>query len=124
MSLLKRLGFYLIGLAIGLIFLAFFLNRKKAEFCYLPNCRVLKELRSKPLSYSADVSALLRSGEIDSADITKFLTVGDIDFGDSETRAKPCKIYQIEAEVNEKPMLLTVKGCDSLTQAWKLVKLH
>lgn len=120
MAFIKRLGYYLIGLAIGLIFLAFFLNRKRAQFCYMPNCRVLKELRSKPLTYSESISKKLENRELDSTDILRFLTEGDVDFRASDTKAKPCKLYIIEAELNDKTMLLSVKNCDSLVIAERL----
>ncbi|MEN8799344.1 MAG: DUF4258 domain-containing protein [Flavobacteriaceae bacterium] len=120
MSFLKRLGFYLTGLAIGLIFLAFILNRKKAQFCYLPNCRVLKELRSKPLSYSETFSQKLSERDLDSTTVYGFLTDGDIDFGASETKTKPCKTYVIENEIEEQEVLLTIRSCDSLVVATNL----
>lgn len=124
MSFLKRLGFYLIGLSIGLVFLAFFLNRKKAQFCYLPNCRVLKELRSKPLSYSEAVLQQLDALALDTTDVLHFLTDGDVDFRASETKAKPCKIYEIEADIAEEPLLLRVQNCDSTVLALELQKLE
>ncbi|MGB5238715.1 MAG: DUF4258 domain-containing protein [Flavobacteriaceae bacterium] len=120
MSLLKRLGFYLTGLAIGLIFLAFFLNRKKAQFCYLPNCRVLKELRSKPLSYSEILSRQLSERKLDSTAVIGFLTNGDIDFGASDTKAKPCKTYVIENEIEGQDAVLMLQNCDSLVVATQL----
>ena len=122
MSLLKRLGFYLIGLAIGLVFLAFFLNRKKAQFCYMPNCRVLKELRSKPLTYSEDSKQELMRQNLDSTDVLYLLNQGDVDFGASDTKADPCKVYVIEGSPKELPMQLTVENCDSLVTVLKLEK--
>ena len=50
MNLFKRFLFFFFGLAIGSVFVMFFFQRKGTEFCYLPNCRVLKDLRSKPLA--------------------------------------------------------------------------
>lgn len=120
MSFLKRLGFYLTGLAIGLVFLAFILNRKKAQFCYLPNCRVLKELRAKPLSYSDRLAQHLAQKQLDSSVVYSFLTDGDIDFGASDTKAKPCKTYVIENEISGQEALLTLRNCDSLVVATKL----
>ncbi len=120
MAFIKRLGFYLIGLAIGLIFLAFFLNRKRAEFCYMPNCRVLKELRSKPLNYSESITEMIKNQEIDSTDVLQFLTDGDVDFRASDTKAKPCKIYMIESEIRERSMMLRVENCDSLVSVIRL----
>ncbi len=120
MSFLKRLGFYLTGLAIGLVFLAFILNRKKAQFCYLPNCRVLKELRTKPLSYSETVSKQLAQKELDTTAIYSFFTDGEINFGASDTKAKPCKTYMIENELGGQDAVLMVQNCDSIVVATKL----
>ena len=114
MSFLKRLGFYLIGLAIGLIFLAFFLSRKNAQFCYLPNCRVLKELRSKPLDYSAEIGRQFAEQGMDSTDIAEIFIDGDVNFKNSDTKAKPCPRYSIEAEIRSRPVALSIKNCDSL----------
>ncbi|WP_411030849.1 DUF4258 domain-containing protein [Spongiimicrobium sp. 3-5] len=115
MAFLKRLGFYLFGLAIGLIFLAFFFKKKSeetgVEFCYLPNCRVLKDLRSKPWEYSKTVEQLLNAQTLDSTDIAYFLKEGDIDFNLSDTEAKPCKTYIIESEIGDKNAVLQVKNC-------------
>ena len=120
MAFIKRLGFYLIGLAIGLIFLAFFLNRKRAEFCYMPNCRVLKELRSKPLTYSESINEMIENHELDSTDVLRFLTDGDVDFRASDTKAQPCKIYIIESEIMDQSMVLQVENCDSLVSVIRL----
>lgn len=116
MPFLKRLGFYLIGLSIGLIFLAFFFKKKSegtgTEFCYFPNCRVLKDLRSKPLSYSDKATAEIAAKALDSADIAYFFREGDVDFKKSNTKAKPCKTFVIEAEVKQKELVMTVSNCE------------
>ncbi|MBT8223306.1 MAG: DUF4258 domain-containing protein [Eudoraea sp.] len=115
MSFLKRLGFYLIGLSIGLIFLVIFLKNKSEEtgtsFCYFPNCRVLKELRAKPQNYSAAFQQLLDNGAIDSLGIANFLTEGDIDFRNSDTKSEPCKTYRIRGLLNEAEAVLVVDNC-------------
>ena len=117
MAFLKRLGFYLIGLSIGLVFLFFFLKKKSDEtgvsFCYLPNCRVLKELRSKPLIYSKQVDQMVAERVLDSLTIAYFLNEGDVNFKKSITKNTTCKTYLIEGMVKEKFMALTVKNCDS-----------
>ena len=115
MAFLKRLGFYLIGLSIGIVFLTIFLKNKAeetgVEFCYFPNCRTLKDIRSKPLSYSDDVNTLVKSQQLDSTKIAYFLKEGDVDFKNSNTESKPCKTYIIKAEVNERPAIMTVINC-------------
>nr|WP_299382031.1 DUF4258 domain-containing protein [Allomuricauda sp.] len=96
MAFLKRLGWYLVGLSIGIVFLVFFLKKKSGEngieFCYFPNCRVLKDMRSKPLMFDENLQEQYR----DTMLIKEFLTNGDIDFGRSDTKSEPCKTYIIQ----------------------------
>ncbi|MGB5227444.1 MAG: DUF4258 domain-containing protein [Eudoraea sp.] len=119
MAFLKRLGFYLIGLSIGLVFLFFFLKKKSDEtgvsFCYLPNCRVLKELRSKPITYSEEIEQLVADQTLDSLSIAYFMNEGDVNFKKSDTKNTTCNTYSIEGIVKEKLMALIVKNCDSTT---------
>ncbi len=115
MAFLKRLGFYLFGLAIGLVFLAiFFKNKTEAtgvEFCYFPNCRTLKDIRSKPLVYSDDVQELMNGNQLDSVKIAFFLREGKVDFKKSDTKSNPCNTYIIEVEFDEKPAVMSVQNC-------------
>ena len=115
MAFLKRLGFFLFGLSIGLVFLTIFLKKKSqetgTEFCYFPNCRTLKDIRTKQISYSDAIVQLIQQKELDSTDINGFLYNGDVDFGKSETKTKPCKTYFIEGMVKDKAAILKVKNC-------------
>tara|TARA_R110000868_G_scaffold123594_1_gene327188 strand:+ start:3107 stop:3487 length:381 start_codon:yes stop_codon:yes gene_type:complete len=116
MSFLKRLGFFLFGLSIGIVFLVFFFKNKAketgTEFCYLPNCRVLKDLRSKSYSYSEEVTRMLAAGEIDSLGVKDFFLNGDVDFKNSDTKSTPCKTYLIENETESGAIkTLTVINC-------------
>ena len=115
MAFLKRLGFFLFGLSIGLVFLTIFLKKKSqetgTEFCYFPNCRTLKDIRSKKISYSDAIIQLIHERELDSTDINGFLYNGEVDFGASETKTKPCKTYYIEGVVKDRTAILKVKNC-------------
>ncbi|WP_400073201.1 DUF4258 domain-containing protein [Zobellia russellii] len=115
MDFLKRLGFYLIGLSIGIVFLTFFLKKKSketgTEFCYFPNCRTLKDIRSKPMSYSDDVSRLFSEKQIDTVDIANILRNGDVDFSNSQTKTTPCKTYIIEGTIQDKEAVLKIRNC-------------
>ena len=112
MAFLKRLGWYLVGLSIGLVFLVFFLKKKSGEegidFCYFPNCRVLKDIRSKPLTFSESLPEQYR----DTVMIQSFLKDGDVDFGKSDTKSKPCKTYFISHEYEGKALELQAKNCE------------
>ena len=113
MSFLKRLGYFLFGLSIGLVFLAFFLKKKSAEtgtsFCYLPNCRVLKELRSKPISLAKITASSTLI--LDSVQIQEFLLDGKVDFEASDTKAEPCGLYVINLKAEVRPAQITVENC-------------
>ena len=109
----KRLGWYLIGFSIGIIFLVFFLKKKSGgegvDFCYLPNCRVLKDLRNKPLNFAAY--------EKDSVLIKTILTKGNVDFSKSDTDTETFKTYWIDYETTS----LEIKNCK---EASEVLKLH
>lgn len=115
MSFLKRFGFYLIGFSIGLLFLAFFLRKKAegtgVEFCYLPNCRVLKDLRSKPLEVKPELQAAH-----DILAIQFLLREGDVEFASSEPRAEPCGIFVVNGEYGEMNIRLTLENCEDVTR--------
>lgn len=115
MPFIKRLGFYLFGVSLGILFLAFFFKKKTedtgAYFCYFPNCRTLKDIRSKPMYYSDAVTEQLRSKALDTTDIVGLLTQGDVDFGRSDTKSNPCKTYIVEGTIKEVEVIATVRNC-------------
>lgn len=115
MDFIKRLGYFLVGLSIGIVFLTFFFKKKSDEtgvsFCYLPNCRTLKDMRSKPIYYSDEIKQLLLEKKLDSSTVTEFLMKGDVDFGNSDTKSKPCRTYLVEGDSKGQYALLTFKNC-------------
>ncbi len=115
MSFLKRFGYYLIGLSVGLLFLAFFLRKKSeetgVEFCYLPNCRVLKALRANPLEIPEPMQ-----GEVDTSAIAWLLEEGDVEFGKSDPRAEPCAYYSIQGAFEGENLKIVLERCDSVTR--------
>ncbi len=97
-----RLAYYLLGLFIGVFFVVYFLGAKAksrgVEFCYLPNCRVLQDLRKKPLDITQEADAQLHQGWVNLDDIKKTLEYGDVDFSQSNKAYKKGKIYVIEGK--------------------------
>lgn len=114
MKLIHRIGYYLGGFAIGLIFLAFFLSGKRASCSYGPNARVLKNISTKPLKYSKDAQNFITNEAIDTSIINTVLKKGNVNFSLSNTTLDSCNIYVIEDEVEKNEFLLTVENCDSL----------
>ncbi|MFD2098672.1 DUF4258 domain-containing protein [Flagellimonas iocasae] len=78
------------------------------DFCYFPNCRVLKDMRSKPLTFGDALPEEYR----DTTLIQSFLTDGDVDFGKSDTKAEPCKTYFISIPKDEEVLVLKAKNCN------------
>lgn len=98
MKFTQRLAYYLFGLLIGGMFLVFFFGEKKTRFCYFPNCRVLKDLRNKPLLYSNVAEQKLAEDWIDIEDIRNCLTNGKIDFSESKKEVEKGKLYVIKGK--------------------------
>ena len=121
MTLIQRIGYYLGGFSIGLVILAFFLNGKKTSCSYGPDSRVLKNINSKALIYSQDISSLLDNKTIDSASINYILKKGDINFSKSKPRQEPCSVYAVEGIHNDNEVTLTVENCDSIATVLNLI---
>lgn len=115
MPFIKRLGFYLAGLSIGLVFLAFFLKKKSDEtgvsFCYLPNCRVLKDLRSKTHEYASDLEQRIQNKELDTTGLAFVFEEGEINFKKSEPRKEPCATYTLEGLLNTEEVSISLSSC-------------
>lgn len=113
MKLLHRLGYYLAGFAVGLLFLAFFLKGKNFSCDYGPQARVKKTLNSKEIQFNG----------FDSTTVKTILTTGWINFSKSDTRKKPCGEYYVEALLNNENMAVMVSNCDSLVKVVQVEKV-
>ena len=96
MKFIHRLGFYLGGFSIGLVFLMFFLSGKKTSCSYGPNARVLKNISTKSLIINPKIQSQLQALNLDSLSLDEALKKGDVNFGKSETKLDRCKRYFIE----------------------------
>lgn len=112
MKFIHRLGYYLGGFSIGLIFLAFFLNGKRASCDYGPEARVLKNINSKPRGISESAQQTINEINIDSTSLNAILRSGNVNFAESETHKDSCNIYIIEGEFNNDNLALEVENCE------------
>ena len=101
MKFYQRFAYYLIGLTIGIFFVAMVLSGKDTRCNYFPNARVLNELRSKPFNYSIEASRKLAEDWIDTVDIKNILTYGDIDFDKSNVIYQKGKLYVIYGQTTK-----------------------
>ena len=99
-----RLAYYLFGLFLGGVFVMWFLKAKATdkgvEFCYFPNCRVLKDLRSKSLEIDSLAQKSLEGKWVTLEDIRNSLRYGDVDFSKSNEAYRKGKIYVIEGKTS------------------------
>ncbi|MGO4903892.1 DUF4258 domain-containing protein [Flavobacterium sp. W20_MBD1_R3] len=102
MNFINRFAYYLVGLVIGLFFVALVFSGKDTRCNYFPNARVLNDLRNKPFYYSDKASVILAEKWIDTADIKNTLKFGDVDFDQSNTDLKKGKLYIIEGQTIKK----------------------
>lgn len=93
-----RLAYFLFGGLLGVLILVFFLQNKKADFCYLPNCRVLKNIRSKKMTISPEAQQKLDESWVNLDDIRNCTKDGDVDFSRSKEKYKGGTTYIIEGE--------------------------
>ena len=109
MQLLKRIGFYLVGVALGTLAVSFFWKNKKVTFDYGMDARTLKSIRTKKRLFSDNAKSVMLSNNIDTAQVSTILKTGDVDFGKSKPRLRPCAEYY----VTSKNLDLYVIRCDS-----------
>ncbi len=115
MSLLKRFVFYFGGVILGLCFLYFFIGGSGAscEMDYLPNARVLKNIRLKERVFSENVLQELARKQLDTAAISTLLEDGSVIFSESDTESDSCNVYVIRGEASEKWLEIKVENCQT-----------
>lgn len=112
MSLLKRFGYYAIGLFFGIVVVYFFLDKKDLTFDYFPNSRVLKEIRTKKKTFSPDAKHFFDENDIDTLVVSKILKQGKVHFKESQTdRDEPCRSYKITGKHKKRTLKLQADIC-------------
>lgn len=113
MNLLKRFGYYFIGLALGSLVVLFIWKGKDVSFDYGMDARTLKTIRIKKRLFSNSAKQTLNNSAIDTATISTILKHGDVNFGKSNARLKPCAEYFITGKDSLKHIDIYVVRCDS-----------
>ncbi len=120
MTFIQRLGYYLGGFSIGLVFLAFFLSGKRASCSYSPSARVKKNISIKRIEYSNSVQELIHNKNLDSSSIKQIIAKGSVNFSESDIKRDPCKIYIIDGKLDHVKYKLTIENCDSIATIKKI----
>ena len=107
MKLMYRLGFYLIGFSVGLIFLMIILKGKKTSCNYGPSARVKNNLLQKKIAFSPnDNNKIFLSDSL----IRSLINVGVINFSKSNTKKDSCRTYFIDLDL-ENNFYLEIANC-------------
>ncbi|KGO94689.1 DUF4258 domain-containing protein [Flavobacterium subsaxonicum] len=114
MKFTYRLAYYLFGLLLGGMLVVFIFNKRGQDFCYLPNCRALKNIRDKGLVISKEANTAFNATGITQEDVMKSLEYGDIDFSKSNKPQKGGgKLYTIEGRTaGNEPIIIEVTNFD------------
>lgn len=124
MKFIHRVGYYLGGFAIGLIFLAFFLSGKRTSCDYGPNARTIKNISIKTKHYSEDAQLAMQTYELDTVDISNLIKFGSVSFSDSDTKAFPCKYYSVKNSYKNQSYKLWIRNCDSIATIESIEQLN
>jgi hypothetical protein len=123
MKFAQRFAYYLVGLVIGLFFVAMVFSGKDTRCNYFPNSRVLNDLRTKPFDYSEKASQVLAEDWIDTIDIKNTLEFGDVDFDKSNTEFRKAKIYVIEGKtIKNQEIILKVRNLEHKAILEEIIK--
>src|SRR5688572_8337673 len=95
MNFWRRLRFYLIGVAIGLVVsFSFFKNRGCG---WLPGNRILNTLSGSMILVTDSTRCLMDCNNVSDEDVFRMFVDGDVLFSESQTRENP-KIYVVQGE--------------------------
>ncbi|MGB0880218.1 MAG: DUF4258 domain-containing protein [Polaribacter sp.] len=121
MQLLKRIGYYLIGVSISCVGVYYFWQKKNATFDYGMDARTLKTIRIRERLYADEAKKTMQQFNIDTLKISTILYTGDVDFGKGKPRQKPCAEYYITGKRELKSISLLIKRCDSSATIEKVI---
>ncbi len=114
MPFYKKLFFFGIGIALGLLMVLFLFGNREIQCAYFPNDRVLYDFRKKQQVFSETATAQAADLKIDSLAITQILHNSKVLFDQSNSRLKPCGQYLLEWEQPSKKILhIALDNCDS-----------
>ena len=98
MKFTHRLAYYLFGIMLGTAIVVFMFKDRTLDWCYLPNCRVLQDIRGKKLVVSDEAKKTLDEAWVSMDDITFLTENGDVDFSRSNKPYGDGKLYVIDSQ--------------------------
>jgi hypothetical protein len=118
MKFIHRLGFYLGGFSIGLIFLMFFLSGKKTSCSYFPNARIIKNISAKKIIFSPEIIKDIVSFKIDTNEFYSILKNSKIKGRFENNNIDKCKLYTIESNEH----VFKINNCKNTAEVKNILK--
>ena len=118
MKFIHRLGFYLGGFSIGLIFLMFFLSGKKPSCSYFPNARIIKNISAKKIIFSPEIIDDIVSLKIDTNEFHSILKKSKVMGRFENNKLDKCKLYTIESN----NYVFKINNCKNTAEVENILK--
>ena len=99
MSFIRRMGYYLGGFSVGLIFLFYFFNGKRTQCNYSPSARVKNDIQKKEWVFEKDFYPI--------QDTVQWFSRTSVDVSYSKIGTDSCNVYAMEIDNK----LFSVKKC-------------
>lgn len=122
MTFSQRLLKFLMGTAIGLVFVAMAFGPRAFSCNYFPNARVLEEATAKNLRFSPQATEFFKAEGLDSNFLKKKLFAkSKVDFENSKKDAVPCRTYLADYQDETKNYHMVFEICKETS---KLVSIN
>lgn len=109
MKLLYRIGYYLLGVSLGMVIVSFVFSGKRTSCNYGPNARVLADLKKKQVVI--DSAVLWQENALDSTRFSEMLQRSKVDFSASDTQREGCKRYRLQSNYQDRIYWIDLENC-------------
>lgn len=116
MALLRRFGWFLVGVTIGTILVVFFFGDRDIQCSYFPNDRLLADLRKKEVVFSGEVRCQNECAGVDTGFYNVVFRNADVDFGYNQRGTDhECNEYKLDYEDERGGHIFFVENCQDST---------
>ena len=123
MTFTQRVLKYLMGVSIGLVFVAMAFGPRAFSCNYFPNARVLEEATAKNLRFSKEAEAFFVAENLDSTFLKKKLfSKSKIDFDKSNKDGVPCRTYLADYKDDTKDYQMVFEVCKETSKLVSITK--
>lgn len=123
MTFTQRLLKYLMGVSIGLVFVAMAFGPRAFSCNYFPNARVLEEATAKNLKLTNEAAVFFETEGLDSTFLQKKLfSKSKVDFDKSDKNGVPCRTYLADYKDDTKDYQMVFEICKETSKLISIKK--